>query len=239
MDSREFYLSEFSRHHANGAKRGPRWLSDMRESAMAAFQERGFPTTHDEDWRYTSLDRITSVPFSMNHGEARSPSAGVVSDLACADLQCNRLVFVNGRYDARLSSIKDLPSGVRVESLGPLLEANDGFLELRLGRYAQSHEHPFIALNSAFMTDGALVFIPENCRLKEPIHLIYVSVANGAPVASYPRNLLIFESGSVWQIVENYIGVDSGTYLANVVTELVAGEGSVVEHYRLPREADR
>src|ERR1051325_50940 len=122
MNSKEHYLSEFSRCHANGAKRSPRWLTVLRESAMAAFQERGFPTTHDEDWRYTSLDRITSVPFSMNGGEAGSPSAGVVSDLACADLECNRLVFVNGRYDARLSSIKDLPSGVRVETLGPLLD---------------------------------------------------------------------------------------------------------------------
>src|ERR1041384_8024038 len=157
MNSKEHYLSEFSRCHANGAKRSPRWLTALRESAMAAFQERGFPTTHDEDWKYTSLDRITSVPFTVSGGKAKEVSSEVVSELACADLECNRLGFVNGRYDARLSFIGDLPSGVRIESLSALLDGNDEFLEWQLGRYV-GLQQPFVALNTAFMGDGALVF---------------------------------------------------------------------------------
>lgn len=237
MDSKEFYLSQFNRYHANGAKRSPRWLSELRESAMATFQERGFPTLHDEDWRYTNLDRITSVPFAISRGDAKPVSSDVVADLACADLECNRLVFVNGRYDARLSAVKGLAPGIRIENLGALLDANDDFLESRLGRYARIPENPFMALNTALMTDGALVVVPKNCRLETPLHLIYVSVANGAPVASYPRNLLVFEAGSEAQVVENYIGLNGGTYFANAVTELIAEEGASVEHYRLEREA--
>jgi Fe-S cluster assembly protein SufD len=38
-------------------------------------------------------------------------------------------------------------------------------------------------------------------------------------------------------VIENYIGVDGATYLANAVTELVAGDGASIDHYRLQRES--
>ena len=235
-ESKELYLSEFRHYQNNGAKKNPAWLKQLQASAMASFQELGFPTTHDEDWKYTSLDRITSVSFEHGNGEARAVSADDISELACAETECNRLVFINGNYFPQLSLIRGLPAGVRVESLAEVLARKDDFLEPYLGRYARIHEQAFVALNTAFVEDGALVFLPRNCKVKEPIHLIYVSIANGKPVASHPRNLLIFDDGSEARIVENYVGMGTGTYFANAVTELLGGENTTIDHYRLQRE---
>jgi Fe-S cluster assembly protein SufD len=235
-ESKELYLSEFRHYQNNGAKKNPAWLKRLQASAMASFQELGFPTTHDEDWKYTSLDRITSVSFDHGNGEAKAVSANDICELACAATECNRLVFINGSYFPQLSLIRGLPAGARVESLAEVLAQKDDFLEPYLGRYGRIREQPFVALNTAFIEDGALVFLPRNSKVKEPIHLIYVSIANSKPVASHPRNLLIFEDGSEARIVENYVGLGAGTYFANAVTELIGGENTTIDHYRLQRE---
>jgi hypothetical protein len=31
------------------------WLQQLREDGWARFSAKGFPTTHDEDWRFTNL----------------------------------------------------------------------------------------------------------------------------------------------------------------------------------------
>jgi len=235
-ESKEFYLSEFRHFENNGAKKNPTWLRELRTSAIESFQKLGFPTTHDEDWKYTSVDRITSVAFAHGNGNVGGVSADVISDLACAGTDCNRLVFVNGGYSPELSFTSALPDSVRVENLAAVLKSKDEFLARYLGRYARTREQPFVALNTAFIEDGALVFVRKDGIAAEPIHLIYVSTANGKPIASQPRNLLILEDGSEARIVENYIGLGPGTYLTNAVTELIAGENSKIEHYRLQRE---
>ena len=234
-ESKELYLSEF-KHRSNGANKNPSWLRRLRTTGIESFEELGFPTLHDEDWKYTSLDRITSVAFAQGNGRANGISAHTIADLACADAECNRLTFINGRYFPDLSLLRGLSAGVRVESLAQGLQRTGDFLQPYLGRYATVRGHSFVALNTAFWEDGALVFVPKNCRLDEPIHLIYVSTANGKAIASHPRSLLIFEDGSEAKIVENYVGLGDGNYFANAVTELVCGENSTVEYYRLQRE---
>src|SRR5215467_12765054 len=169
-ESKELYLSEFRRYRNNGATKNPAWLRQLRETAIASFQDLGFPTTHDEDWRYTNIDAITSVAFQHGNGVAKTMAAEDIFGLALADSQCQRLVFLNGRYCPELSSLRDLTA------------------------------------------DGAFVVVTKNCKLREPIHLIFVSIANTEPVASHPRSLFIVEHGGEAQIVETYIGLGTQSY---------------------------
>jgi Fe-S cluster assembly protein SufD len=235
-ESKELYLSEFKRYRSNGAAKNPTWLRQLREAAIASFQELGFPTTHDEDWKYTSLDSITSVTFQHGNGIAKTVAANDIFGVALADSACQRLIFINGRFFPELSSLRGLPAGVRVESIAETLRRDDGSLEPHLGRYARIREQAFVALNTAFTEDGAFVVVPKNCKLREPIHLIFVSIANGESVASHPRSLFIVEKGGEAQIVETYVGLGTGSYFVNPVTELVGGEDTVIDHYRLQRE---
>src|ERR1044071_5294344 len=104
-ESKELYLSEF-KHRSNGANKNPSWLQKLRTAGMESFQELGFPTLHDEDWKYTSLDRITSVGFARANGEAEGISADQIAELACADAECNRLTFINGNFFPALSFVR-------------------------------------------------------------------------------------------------------------------------------------
>ena len=238
-ESKELYLSAFKRYQDNGASKSPAWLRQLRESAIASFQQLGFPTTHLEDWKYTSVDPITSIGFQHGNGAGSAVAEDDFFALAFVDSASNRLVFIDGSYVPRLSSIRGLPAGVRIENLAAALKRNDDFLEPYLGRYARSREQAFVALNTAFMEDGGFVFVPKNCKVEEPVHLIYVSSAKDQAVASHPRNLCIVEEGSEVRIVESYVGLGTGTYFANAVTELLGEENTIIEHYRVQREGLR
>ena len=235
LESKEHYLALFRQSRGGGA---PSWLSRLRESAIASFAEQGFPAPGSEEWKYTNLAPITSVPFGRANGEGKTITADFFAS-AFVEEGSARLVFVNGAFAARLSSVGGLPAGVRVVNLRAALGENDGELEAYLGRSARYREQPFVALNTALMEDGAALFVAPGCRLETPIYLVFVSLAHEQPVQSQPRNLLVLGAGSEVKIVESYIGLGTGNYFTNAVTELVAAEGAVVDHYRIQREAGR
>jgi Fe-S cluster assembly protein SufD len=203
---------------------------------MASFDALGFPTTRNEDWKYTSVDPIVSLAFDRANGQAAALTADVIFSPSFTDFSCNRLVFVNGVYIPQFSALRELPAALCVTSLAEALKREYQILQPHLGSYAAYRRHPFVALNTAFIEDGAFVFVPEGCRLEEPIYLVFVSMAGQTPVASYPRNLLVFGARSEAKIVESYVGIGPGAYLSNAVTELIGEESAVIDHYRVQRE---
>jgi Fe-S cluster assembly protein SufD len=243
LDTRgtEQYLSAFKSYQANGAGRGPAWLKELRESAIASFGKLGFPTTRDEDWKYTNIHPIVSTIFERDGGTAkhsRAVSAAEVFALSFADPISNRLVFVNGAYSAELSSLGRLPPGARVESLAGALRAGDEVLHDHLSRYVRYRERCFAALNTAFIEDGALVLVPKGEVIEEPIHLVFVSLGEARPMVSHPRNLIVGEEGSQACIVESHVGIGNGAYFVNAVTEIVGGNSASIEHCLLQREGE-
>jgi Fe-S cluster assembly protein SufD len=149
------------------------------------------------------------------------------------------LVFVDGRFSARLSSRGELPAGVVVTSLAHALERGSdlsGRVEPWLGQLARYEDHPFVALNTAFLRDGAFVWVPRGA-VAGPVHLLFLSSADedGRATVSFPRNLIVTGENSQLTLVETYAGV--GSYFNCPVTELVAGPGSVVDHYKVQRES--
>ncbi|MBI1998114.1 MAG: Fe-S cluster assembly protein SufD [Deltaproteobacteria bacterium] len=233
----EHYRSLF-RQSYDDAGAFPSWFGRLRESAIESFTRLGFPAPGSEEWKYTSVDPIASVPFVHANGEGKAVTGDIFA-AAFVDEACARLVFVNGAYSARLSSLSELPAGVRVAGLRAALAANDPVLEMRLGRAARFREQPFVALNTALMEDGAVVLVPEGCRMAAPIYLVFVSLAQEQPLQSQPRNLVVLGAGSEAAIVECYVGIEAGNYFTNAVTELFAAEDAVVDYYRIQREAAR
>jgi Fe-S cluster assembly protein SufD len=234
------YVSAFKDYQKNGASRSSAWLKDLRESAIASFEKLGFPTTRDEDWKYTSVDSIISTVYKRSEHKAsnKAVAAAEIGPLAFSGPADNRLVFVNGLYSPELSGLHGFPAGTRVESLANALRDDDGVLRSHLSRYVRYQEHSFVALNTAFIEDGALVLIPKGEMVEEPIHLIFVSTGQDRPVISHPRNLIVLEEGSQACIVESHVRTGSGAYFANAVTEIVGGEGASIEYYLLQREGN-
>ncbi len=230
----ETYLESFKRFE-NGAG-SPEWLRSLREKAIKRSAALGFPTVRDEDWKFTNLTPLARTHFRLAEG-GHEPAAKELAPFRF-DKQALRLVFVNGRYAPDLSDKAKLPKGVVAGSLAAALDGRRELVEAQLARYADYESDFFSALNTAFMQDGGFVYVPRNTVLAKPIHLLFVTTAASEATVSHPRNLIVVEEVSQAAVVEEYVSLGGGDHFSNVVTELVVGESSVVEHYMIERESD-
>jgi Fe-S cluster assembly protein SufD len=227
------YLDSFTEFQRQASGKDLRWLRGLREDAFARFCEMGFPTTHDEDWRFTNVSEIAKTPFEI--APQGRISGTELQQFGVPDAAI-RLVFVNGGFARELSSIGKQPAGVKVNGLGAEIESNPTAIEGHLGRYLNIQRDAFCALNTAFAEDGAYVHVPKGVAVKEPVHVLYVSTATARPAMTHPRNLIVVEHEAEVTIVEDYVSTGDSAAFCNTATELVAGENSVVSHYMIERE---
>ncbi len=237
VEEKNVYLSSFSNlEKGRTAKRYP-WLHEIRQGAIHRFAELGFPNTKMEEWKDTSVAPIAQVPFVPASPGAGGLTARDMGDWTFSESECCQMVFVNGRYSPELSSLQSVPRGARVRNLAASLESDRDLIEPYLARLAVTDRDAFTALNTAFIDDGAFVYVPAGMLLKEIVHLVYLSSSNGSPTVSHPRNLVVLEPGSGATVVESYVGLRNGVYFTNAVTEIVAGKNAVLDHYKLQRES--
>jgi len=236
----ERWRADFETVAGNGAGGAPPWLRALREGAMARFAALGFPTTKQEEWRFTSVQPIAETVFALPHApRADAPSARTIAALELCEARRHLVVFVNGRYSGALSSIAGLPVGVRVGSLAEAVRAEGDLVRRHLGTAAPAGERPFAALNTAFLLDGGFVHVPAGVHMEEPVQFLYLSVPGTAPIVSHPRSLVIVDAGARCAIVETYAAYGEGAYFTNAVSELVIGDGGRLDYYRIQREGDR
>jgi Fe-S cluster assembly protein SufD len=214
-------------------------MTRMREHAWQQFLSLGFPTTREEEWRFTSVAPIAGREFVLA-ASLPGGAAGIhVEPFRLPGTLAAELVFVNGRYVPKLSRQATLPAGSRVESLaGPLMERASE-VEPYLSRIAPFERHPFVALNTAFLGDGAWIQVRDGTVLQNPIHLLFVATdgEGGRPIMAHPRVLVVLGANTQATIVETYAGPARARYFTNAVTEIVLGENAVIDHYKLQYES--
>jgi Fe-S cluster assembly protein SufD len=233
---RESYLECFTDFVRETAAETPEWLLSLRDAAFARFCEVGFPTTRDEDWRFTNLAALTRTPFRLAPPVA---APFTVSELVAWRMEgaLARLVFVDGRFAPGLSSWGAVPAGVTVNSLHKEIQSRPAAITEHLGRYLDLVRDPFCALNTAFLEDGGYVHVARGVALDEPIHLLFISTSGAAPFMTHPRNLIVVEEEAQASIVEDYVSWGSQVpAFSNAVTELVARGNSTVAHTMIERE---
>ena len=201
-------------------------LDQMRQGAAEQFRELGWPTSRQEQWKYTSLAPVQRVGWeSAPEGIEADPGDRSFAGEAAAEL-----VFVNGRLDRRLSKFADTP-GLRIRVLS---EAIEGGLILPPINGSWSAAHPLDALNLANFTGGALIEVTARSVIEGFVHLLFLSEGDG--IWSHPRNRIVVGAGAEIAVLETYAG--RGRYFTNAVTEVVAAEGAVVEHTRIECESN-
>jgi Fe-S cluster assembly protein SufD len=191
----------------------------IRDQAAQRFEQLGWPTPRQEEWKYTNVGPIartqwrTGAPPVQTGEGARPPLEG--DAFRYHDRAAAELVFVNGHL---------------VEQTGAFWKTPE---PEHYARYADYMRHPFTALNTANAQDGAFIEIPDGTVVDGFIHLLFIGDGDG--VWSHPRNLIVAGRNAQVTVVETYAG--RGTYFTNVVTELVAKEGAVVDHYKIGCES--
>jgi len=235
----EWYISNFKLFEKSLNGDGASEVHSLRRAAIARFSELGFPTTHDEEWKYTDISRLAKVPFkSVLHFDPHSVSDQTIEQFLFGNRRWQRVVFLNGHHSSGFSSKSSSAQGVKIENLAAALKNDSNFVRDHLAHYALFNEDPFTALSTAFFKDGALVVIPHGLILEEPIHLLFVSDGNEDEFVTYPRNLIIAEKNSQATIIESYVSLKDNRYFTNAVTEIVLGENAVLEHEKIQLESE-
>jgi Fe-S cluster assembly protein SufD len=227
------YIESFGEFERVAAGRELSWLRELRRKAFARFCEIGFPTTHDEDWRFTNVSAISNTTFCLKPDVRVSPQQ--IEPWRVEGAGC-QLVFLNGQFAPHLSNAGIHAGNIEVSGLALALKRNPRFIEQHLGRYVDVRRDSFPALNTAFVEDGAVVHIPRGVVVEKPIYLLFVSVPDGLPVMNHPRTLIVAEEGSQVTLVEEYVTLGSEPVLCNAVTEVVADDNAVLSHYRIERD---
>ncbi|MCB0322423.1 MAG: Fe-S cluster assembly protein SufD [Bdellovibrionales bacterium] len=212
---------------------------ELRRKAFDRFVALGLPTTKHEDWKYTNVQSLAKTTF-VPSAPGATVELSAVESLSQMLPEAVRVVFVDGRLSASLSSLEGLAAGAQVGSLAAVLAGAEGsealrqMVEAHLGRIAPFDEESFVALNTAFVHDGAVIRIERGANVEVPILLLFLTSAS-EKVVSHPRVLIVAEAASSATVVECYAG-GTNAYFTSGVSEVFVEQDAVLDHYKLNLE---
>ena len=234
LSSNDYIGDLIQRWRVHAAVANIEWLDRLRSDALHCINMLKVPTTHTEAWRFTDISPLTKLSFS----EASLFPRNRIKELERFFLSESdyRLVFVDGHYVAELSHI-DASEKVIHGNLSSLIFSHNQIISSYLGKLVGFQDDLFAALNTAFMQDCACVILPQNESVTKPIHLLFISTQS--ETTSYPRCLVVAESGSYATIIEDYVAMDENVYVTHSVAEVFLAESAKVDHYRIQRDSNQ
>ena len=212
----------------------------LRNKARKCFQELGFPVERrgNEEWKYTDVSPIAKIPFEMPDLRHEQFVRDIVSNpVGFGKSHWNKLVFVDGKYEEKLSVIKDLPDNVIAKDFNKASKGDYDLIGKHLGNYADFHGNAFNALNTSFLDNGAFISIPNEVVINDPIEIIFMTTGLEQDTFIQPRILVLVGDNSKVAIVESYVGIEDTRYFNNSVTELAVGNGANLEYYKIQTQS--
>jgi Fe-S cluster assembly protein SufD len=220
---------------------GPANWSQRRRDSFAAFEAVGFPTHKDEEWKYTPLNLLKETEYKPAYGATVERTAFDATPVGKVDAAT--VAFVNGQEAPELAIPLNLPNGVFVGTLQQAIEEIPEIVERWLGKVAtydgklgSTNDDRFIHLNNAYLGEGAVVYVPRNVVVEDPIHLAFLSHADHGAFGAFPRVLVVMDENSQAKLLESYVGL-SGAYFNCSVTEIALEKNAVLEHDKFQYES--
>ena len=207
------------------------WLQSLRQESLARAESRGFPTTRDEVWKYTSVALLEKRGFKP----AIAPAvlgAAALTKLLIPGLDCPRAVFVNGRYSVALSK---LPKGVRIVDAKSI----DENLHALFKPPNDWEGDVFLNLNTALFQDTLVIELAPDTKLDEPLALLHVSLPDTEPASHHLRCALSLGDHAQATFIERYVGLDEARNLTNSVVQIHLAAGAQLTHVRLQDESSQ
>jgi len=212
------------------------WLELVRGSAMDRFEQLGFPSIRNEEWKYTNLVSLVKEDFVP--AVSNEKFFGDVREFGYPETQTAQLVLVNGFLREDLSVKTGLEGVVAIDLFNAGADARyNKIVRKYLARNAGYHNNGLTALNTAFLQSGVLIWIPKNVQLQTSLQVTFVADGATQNSANFPRVLIVAEENSSATVIESFVSTDEGRYFTNAVAEIVLKDGARLDHYRLQRES--
>jgi len=212
-------------------------LAPLRAAAFERFAAKGLPHRRVEEWKYTDLRALMrdAKPLAGAPDSAAKTRAKEAGNIL-ADIDSRRLVFVDGAFVPELSDLTKLEKGLTITTMADALAKGDA-LTARLGKVVPT-EDMAVALNTAFMGDGAVIHVAAGAVIEHPIHLVFAATGD-KPAALFTRSLVVIEKGARAMIVESHEGAADRDYQANTALEMSVADEAHVDHIKITREGGK
>src|SRR5262245_27334712 len=213
------------------------WLELVRSGAIERFEQIGFPSVHEEEWKYTNLAPLAKENFQPAINPSDVSTADDAARFAYPETADAHLVVVNGFLREDLSVTTALGDVVAIDLFNAASDARyNKIVRKYLARNANYHDNGLKALNTAFLQSGLFLWIPKNVKLETPLQVTFLS--DGPETASFPRLLVVADENSSATLIESYVSRDGdGRYFMNSIAEVVLKDGARLEHYRVQNES--
>lgn len=229
-------ISDFqSREQAmNGEAQTP--FHQVRRQALARFESLGFPTPKNEEWKYSNVRNLISREYNFNG--AHTLTQDELNTLAIPKLTGNALFFINGKYNASLSTILSPSDQISIQPLRTALEENPDEINEWFGKMADSQNEAFTALNTAFAGEGVYIKVPAGKAVEDPVLLYFISDSRLENIGAQPRNLFVIGENAEVKITESFLGLGEYFSFTNIVSEIHVAREAHVQYYKVQNESE-
>ncbi len=210
-------------------------LGAHRRAALAAALRDGLPGPRSEAWKYTSLRALERRAFTAV-AEADIDSAALSA--ALADIPAPRMVFVDGRYDARHSDVAAMSfPGISTEPLSKVLRAGEPRDANFLARRFDGPDEVLANVNASLAEEGAVIRLDRECAAAFALQLVFVASGRNPDSATHLRHLIDMRDETWLRVTEHHIALGEHRGLSNHVFHVHLGQRAVLEHVRVQTEA--
>lgn len=213
-------------------------LTLAKKMALGAIEDGIFPTTRNEEWKFTDIKSIVSNNFELQSKEDSLNSKLDLNEFDYflnknTDLNSHILVFINGHFSEKHSSIKELKGNkISIKTLSNTKTDNPIF-----EKFENDSVSIFSDLNAAFATDGYVIELADNQELELPVFVYLVNDASQKNTLSQVRNYISVGENSRCTVVENYITKGENPNLTNIVTSINVEKYANVKHLKIQADA--
>ena len=208
------YTNTFVELETNFTNRFPAYVMRHKKESLDAFLVLGFPTTKDEEWRFTPILGISKRGLSLLPISDKNADEKTIIVHNHYALTANKIVFVDGVYRPDLSTILE-KDGVHISSIQSFLQVEDN----RFNSLPNALKEPFSALNTAFFEDGIAVGVKANVQLQYPIIVSQIITSQASHSFLQQRNILMAGAGSQATILFHYDVAPGVEGALNIVSE--------------------
>ncbi len=233
MDLKEKLVSSFLAFENNIDVDHP--VHDIRSEALKNFEVKGFPNKKDEAWKYTSLNNLQKVDFSIFPKEVNALEYRDVKKYFLHEMDTYKIVFIDGIYSSYLSETTHDGVDVCLMSSALTKPMYKQIIDVYFNEIA-SKDESLTTLNTAFSREGAYIYIPKNKMPKKPVEILHFATGNEASLMLQPRNLIVAEENSELQVIERHQSLTANDVLTNSVTEIFAAKNAIVDYYKVQND---
>lgn len=208
-------------------------IGPIRKEALAKFEESGFPTLKNEDWKYTSLAGFQKIDWQLypdfDHSHIQFSE---IEHFLIPNITTNLLVFIHGKWAKHLSIIHEPKPEILITSFAVALNEYPEVIENHFAKYADYKKNAFSALNTALATDGAFIHVPKGFHLQFPVQILNISGYGMENGAAHTRNLIVLEENTKAEFIENNVSIGNHISFSNIVSEIVVSKSAQLNYYK-------